>query len=129
MGYHGPISPDERAAQIAALNDALRTNIGNPQGSNCVVMSRGVAELIEDSDKQPFWIDMGALKRIVSSYSAFDEDNNPWGERDFGSFRFKGTKCFFKIDYYASDMVHGSDDPANPDVTARVLTIATMAEY
>lgn len=120
---------DERAARIAALNDGLRMNVSNPQGTDCVFMTPGLAALIEDSTSQPFWIDMQALRRIIRTYDDFGTANDPWAERDFGGFTFKGTACFWKVDYYAHDMEHGSPDPADPAVTSRVLTIATMAEY
>jgi len=31
--------------------------------------------------------------------------------------------------YYNTDLSGGSSDPADPSITARVLTIATTAEY
>ena len=40
-----------------------------------------------------------------------------------------GERFFFKIDYYAPDMRHGSDDPADPARTRRVLTIGLAADY
>src|SRR5665647_3366447 len=48
---------------------------------------------------------------------------SPHREHDFGNFKVEGETHFFKVDYYALDMEAGSEDPADPNVTARVLTI------
>jgi len=70
----------------------------------------------------------GSLKPLKVMYD-FSSDNNPYGEHDFGSFEIDGHKLFWKIDYYALDMMHGSEDAANPDITTRVLTIMLTEEY
>ena len=43
--------------------------------------------------------------------------------RDSGEFVFRGTTVYFKIDAYDLALESGSEDPADPDVTIRVLTI------
>ena len=46
-------------------------------------------------------------------FKAFTADNDPCGEHDFGAFDHQGQRIFWKIDYYAPDMEHGSEDPAD----------------
>lgn len=116
------------AGRVATLNDELRANLSNPQRGR-VVMTQGITAMIEDSDFSPFWIDQGSLLRIVREFADFSEDNNPHGERDFGAFEWKQTRCFWKIDYYDTALECGSPDPADPDVTCRVLTILRADEY
>ena len=65
----------------------------------------------------------------VSAFEAFTADNNPHGERDFGSFSLGGERLFWKIDYYDKALHFGSPDPADPVVTRRVLTIMLASEY
>ena len=66
---------------------------------------------------------------MVRRYTAFTPDNDPYGEHDFGSFRFAGETVFWKFDYYDLDFTMHSPAPADPDVTARVLTILLGSEY
>ena len=108
---------EERTTKIRALNDKFRrSGLGGT-----VVMSRGVSELDEDQQKE--------IIIAVKSYDDFTPDNDPYGEHDFGAFEAQGHKLFWKIDYYAPDMRHGSSDASDPEITKRVLTIMFRDEY
>jgi hypothetical protein len=65
----------------------------------------------------------------VRTFDDFTRDNDPHGEHDFGNFVAGGVTYFFKVDYYAPDMEGGSEDPADPKKTTRVLTIMRADEY
>ena len=107
----------ESTGRIRVLNDNLRSTFVGGQ----VVMSSGVAAL-------PLAMKAHALVQ-VRTFADFSSDNDPHGEHDFGSFEIAGEKFFWKIDYYDSDMMFGSEDPADPERTRRVLTIMLAEEY
>ena len=65
----------------------------------------------------------------VQAFSAFTSDNDPHGEHDFGSFKVAGNAFFWKIDYYDPSLSRHTDDPTNPAITVRVLTIMLTEEY
>jgi hypothetical protein len=74
--------------------------------------------------------DQSAIREKVERFDAFTQDNDPYGERDFGVFDYEGVgKIFWKIDYYAPDLMRHSDDPSDPRKTVRVLTIMLAEEY
>ena len=45
------------------------------------------------------------------------------------SFDYKGQKIFFKIDYYDFNYEYMSENPADPTITNRVLSIMLADEY
>ena len=107
----------EYAKRIAELNDRFRqTYWGGKVMTTC-----GVNELSEDITARLF--------RAVSEFDRFNWRNDPHGEHDFGKVVIDGQKFFWKIDYYNNPMDAGSEDPANPDITTRVLTIMLASEY
>ena len=107
----------KRPDRIRLLNDNLRTTFVGGR----VVMTQGVAELPVDEKARVL------LK--VQGFADFDAENDPHGEHDFGSFELAGETYFFKVDYYSPDMEGGSEDPADPEQTTRVLTIMRADEY
>ena len=70
-----------------------------------------------------------AILGVVQQYSDFSPDNDPYAEHDFGSFRFQDETIFWKFDYYDLDLTMHSPGAADPDVTARVLTVLLGSEY
>jgi hypothetical protein len=106
--------------KIALLNDELRRMLVTSVRGR-VVMTDGVAALSE--------ADLAQLLERVRSFDDFNGDNDPHGEHDFGTIELAGTTYFFKVDYYALDMDGGSEDPADPEKTTRVLTIMRADEY
>lgn len=105
---------------IQILNDKLRRNIFN-SSHNKVVMTTGISNL-------PF-IDQLQILNKIKTFNDFNEGNDPYGEHDFGKIEYKGNNYFFKIDYYDPSLEYASDDPSNPDITTRVLTVMRADEY
>lgn len=108
---------NERSIRIRELNDAFRTTLTGGRA----FFTPGVSE-------QGVEFSMAALA-AVRAFSDFSEDNDPYGEHDFGSFDLGGEKVFWKIDYYDLSLRYGSNDPADPAQTTRVLTIMLAEEY
>jgi hypothetical protein len=102
---------------IRDLNDAFRRTFAGGK----VVMTASVAEL-------PDMVRANALLE-VSRFDAFTTDNDPHGEHDFGSVALCGRMFFWKIDAYDPTMEFGSEDPADPDKTVRVLTLMLAEDY
>ena len=119
--------PQGGPREIARLNDQLRENITNP-GNNRVVMTIGIAALVGDVALFRGFRKRAELLRAVRDFESFDRGNDPYGEHDMGSFTFEGAACMWKIDYYDLDLAVGSEDPADPSRTVRVLTIMRADE-
>lgn len=100
----------DRRATIIALNDQLRTTfqVGRVQ------MTPSVYEL-DDRLR-------GRALAVLGGYNTFDADS----EHDWGTFIFAGFSFEWRIEYRATDGSGVSPDPANPQVTLRVLTLYTM---
>ena len=105
-----------RAEVIAGLNDQVRTGTGGT-----VMITQGVKAITG--------FDAATLAAALANYNGFDTDNDPHGERDFGDLSLWGYDLLWKIDYYDLDLKFGSDDPADPSVTHRVLTVLLASEW
>jgi hypothetical protein len=86
---------------IRSLNDAFRqTFVGGR-----VMMTDGINALPDTIKAQ--------VLSSVRQFTDFTPDDDPHGEHDFGAFEVDG----------------GSENPADPEVTTRVLTIMLASEY
>lgn len=99
------------ATRIAKLNDAFRKS---GQG---ITLTQGVQALE----------DLVGLIDEVRRFNDFNEDNDPYGEHDFGTFVWYGEKVYWKIDYYDYELRHW-EDPLEYRCN-RVLTILLASEY
>ena len=110
------MSPTEK---IAHLNDKARK--GLLPGSTRMLVTRMVAALPD--------VTLLCLQNAVAQFDAFTEDNDPYGERDFGSIELEGERYFWKIDYYDRSLRFGAEDPSDTTETVRVLTLMHASEY
>ena len=124
----------EQTARIARLNDLARQAMGVACNAVATVGFRSLPDA-----------DQSQVRELIETFDAFDEDNDPYGERDFGCVYQLGDgqwtterprvrddereRVFWKFDYYDRDLQFGSEDAANPAVTRRVLTIMLSDEY
>lgn len=103
--------------QIAALNDKARSSF---QGCRLYI-TQGISRFAEE--------DQEIIFSKVRTFNEFNEDNDPYGEHDFGSFSYQGQKIYWKFDYYDTLDQYRSPDPSNTQITNRVLTILLAEEY
>lgn len=94
----------------------------------CAGVGQGSVMLTSGIDAQGGLFAAAAVA-AVRTYTAFDRDNDPHHEHDFGAFTLEGKRLFFKIDYYNLTLDCHSPDAADPAVTHRVLTIMLASEY
>lgn len=104
--------------QIQELNDRFR------KGDHTLGHQR-ITEMVQalslDNQRELF--------RLIRNFDRFTEGNDSHGEHDFGAVEIEGEKYFWNISYYDLKLEYGSDEPSNPAVTRRVLTIMHSSEY
>jgi len=102
---------NDKSTEIAKINDAYRNA---RQG---FMVTRGVSALPN----------IAKVLSMVQEFNEFSEDNDPYGEHDFGAFECFGEKLFWKIDYYDSALKSWADPLSNE--CHRVLTVMLAEEY
>ena len=102
---------------IKTLNDNFRqTFIGGR-----VMLTAGINAKSQD--------DIAKILSEVRQFNHFTKANDSYGEHDFGSFDYNGETIYFKIDYYDKNYQYLSENPSNPNITNRVMTIMLASEY
>lgn len=100
-----------KTVMISMLNDKFR------QSGFGVTLTCGVQSVT----------DLDGLLRAVREFDNFNEDNDPWGEHDFGHLLWNGDKVFWKMDYY-NQTLDAWEDPFSKDCK-RVITVMLANEY
>jgi hypothetical protein len=108
---------DNQSPIIAALNDRFRQTYWGGK----VMTTSGVNELSDDT--------RAAVFAAVMHYDNFTEDNDPYGEHDFGKVVVEGQDFFWKIDLHEELPVKRFNDNSSEPVFTRVLTIMLASEY
>ncbi|MEH6758321.1 MAG: DUF3768 domain-containing protein [Parasphingorhabdus sp.] len=124
----------EQTARIARLNDLAR----RAMGVACTAVATAGFRSLPEADQSQ-------VRELIETFDAFTEDNDPHGERDFGSIYQLGDgrwtterprlredereRVFWKLDYYDRNLEFASENAANPAITRRVLTIMLSDEY
>lgn len=70
--------------RISALNDTFRRTLAGGK----VVMTAGIASLSHDEREE--------VIKAVGTLEAFDRDDDPYGEHDFGALEVRGRRIFWK---------------------------------
>lgn len=108
----------DQTKRIAELNDLCRKAMGI---AGRLVQNDGINSLSPALQS--------AIRDMVENFDDFTEDNDFYGESDFGAFHHEGYRVFWKIDYYAPGLNPAGEEPSDPEQTIRVLTIMLASEY
>ncbi|MBS3652377.1 DUF3768 domain-containing protein [Pseudaminobacter sp. 19-2017] len=107
---------DELRCKIRDLNDQLRIH----HRGGVVVITPGIAALGPST--------LSRIATAVATFTAFNADNDPYGEHDCAVMTVENVRIIWKIDYYDLQRQFHSPDPSNPEVTRRVLIIMRADE-
>ncbi len=108
---------EDRRRRVRELNDGLRRYAR----AGVIYVTAGVQAMGQAG--------VEAALTAIRDFDSFTADNDPYEEHDFGALKVVGERMLWKIDYYDRDRRYGSPDPADPNVTTRILTIMLASEY
>ena len=106
----------------AKRNDAFRKAVLiRPQRNGRCNLTQSVAALERET--------LQRVKAAIHRFSAFNTNNDPHGEHDFGAVEVDGVqRVFFKIDYYEDETMQFGETEG-PENAFRVMTIMFADEY
>ena len=107
----------DRLFRIAELNDRVR--LGRDPEARVVMTATCLAVLAGNGG---FVSEALAQAEILGAAARHDFGSDAIGERNSGEFIIRGHTLRFVIDYYDRTLEWGSEDPADPALTTRVLT-------
>ena len=108
---------NERTVIIRRLNDQLRCqHIGGH-----VMVTPGIRALGN--------VAVAEILAEITRFDGFSADNDPYEEHDCAVLNYGGQQVIWKIDYYDRKMIFASPDPADPEVTERVMVVMLLEEY
>lgn len=108
---------EANALSIQKLNDALRIHrIGGT-----IVITPGIAGLGPSAVNQ--------IMAAITNFDGFNEDNDPYAEHDCAVMTVNGVKVIWKINYFDLSRTYHSPNPADLNVTSRVMTVMRADEY
>jgi len=109
---------NDQTSRIAALNDRCRQGV-DPTG-RIVITATCLGSLAGDGGKAAEILVQAQVLAAIRRYTFKPEDGR---ERARGELVVAGHAIRFVIDYYDLSLEWGSEDPADPLVTTRVMTI------
>ena len=120
-----------KANKVADLNDIFRkqllTSLAGGHVDGKYHITAGLQVALAPAD-------LIQLFKHVANFDQFTPENDPHDEHDFGSLEHAGENIYWKIDYYDKESLSGgeeyaSEDPSNPEITTRVMTIMLARDY
>ena len=107
----------DKVGRIRHLNDLLRC-----KGIGGKVMVTAAIDATSTAGRL-------RVLRAVAAFTDFNKHYDPHAERDCAELAVDGASIFWKIDYFDRSLSHQSPDPAEPSVTARIMTVMLASEY
>lgn len=104
-------------SKVADQNDSFRKSFYGGK----IIMTQGISALPLHQQTE--------IMQKVRTFDHFTEDNDPYGEHDFGCFDYHGQQIFWKIDLYDLNYEFYSPQPDDETQTNRVITIMFAEEY
>lgn len=102
---------------IARLNDRLRIlHLGGR-----IMTTSGISALGAEA--------VGNILIAIAGFDAFTPANDPYDEHDCAVMEIQGHHVLWKIDYYDETLSQHSPDPADSNITVRVMTVMLAEEY